>query len=49
MPDGRKLLYYLKEDGSWNQYDPASNYAEPLSNAHFPELASGDPTDIIDL
>jgi hypothetical protein len=48
MPDGKKLFYYLKDDGSWNQYDPSSNSAEPLSNARFPELASGDPTDVIE-
>lgn len=48
MPDSKKLFYYLKDDGSWNLYDPSSNSAEPLSNARFPKLASGDPTDVID-
>lgn len=47
MPDGKKLFYYLKEDGSWNLYDPASTTAEPVSNARFPELASGNLADII--
>ena len=49
MPDGKKIFYYLKLDGSWNQYDPASDEAEPLGNQRFPELASGDPADVIDL
>lgn len=48
MPDGRKLFYYLKEDGAWNQFDPASDSDEPL-NTRLQELASGDLAEIIDL
>lgn len=42
-PQG-KLFYYLKDDGSWHQYDPErGGMVEPLSNARFPDLASREP------
>jgi hypothetical protein len=46
MPNGRKLFYYLNLDGSWNQYDPASDVPEPLGNMGHPELAPGDVVDL---
>ena len=46
MQDGKKLFYYLQDDGAWHQYNPAVDSVEPLSNQRFPELASNDPADV---